>query len=56
MKKGGKMKVLKLAIKHERWDLAAHVIVLETALRLGKEGKQDGGKTQEEKRSTKGQH
>jgi hypothetical protein len=43
-----------MAIKSERWDLAAHVIVLETALQLEKEGKKDGRKSQEEKGSTKG--
>jgi hypothetical protein len=48
------VKVLKLAIESERWDLAAHVVVLETALQLEKEGKKDGRKGQEEKRSTKG--
>jgi hypothetical protein len=48
------VKVLKLAIKSERWDLAAHVVVLETALQLEKGGKQDGGKSQEEERRQKG--
>jgi hypothetical protein len=45
------MKVLKLAVKSERWDLAAHVIVLEAAMQLGKEGKQDGRKNKEQKGS-----
>jgi hypothetical protein len=44
------MKVLKLAIKSERWDLAAHAIVLEAALQLEKEGKNDGRQGKEEKR------
>lgn len=34
-----KMKVLKMAIQHERWDLAAHVIILEAAIQLEKGGK-----------------
>ncbi len=45
------MKVLKLAIKSERWDLAAHVIILEAAMELEKEGKKDGRKSKEEKGS-----
>lgn len=48
------MKVLKLAITSERWDLAAHVIVLEAAMQLGKEGRKDGRKSKEEKRSAEG--
>jgi hypothetical protein len=35
------MKVLKLAIKSERWDLAAHTIVLEAAIQLKKEGREN---------------
>ncbi len=38
------MKILKMAIKNERWDLAAHVIVLEAATQLEKGGKPDGRK------------
>jgi hypothetical protein len=47
-----KMKVLKLAIQQERWDLAAHVIILEAATRLEKGGKADGKK--EKTRRAKG--
>ena len=45
------MKVLKLAIQHERWDLAAHVIILEAATQLEKGGKKDDRK--EKTRRTK---
>jgi hypothetical protein len=48
------MKVLKLAIKSGRWDLAAHAIILETAIQLEKEGRINGGKRKEAKRSTEG--
>jgi hypothetical protein len=43
-----------MAIKNERWDLAAHVVVLETALQLEKEGMNNGRKSQEKKGSTEG--
>jgi len=47
------MRVIKMAIKNERWDLAAHVIVLEAAIQLEKDGKQDGRKEKGKKGGTK---
>jgi hypothetical protein len=32
------MRILKLAVKYERWDLAAHTIVLAAARELGNGG------------------
>jgi hypothetical protein len=43
------MKLLKLAVKKERWDLAAHTIVLTTARQLKKGGKPDAKERKEKK-------
>ena len=39
------MKLLKLAVKNQRWDLVAHTIVFATAKFLNEGGKPDAGKT-----------
>jgi hypothetical protein len=49
-----KMRVLKLAVKAERWDLAAHVIVLEAARQLEKGVKPDDGERKTKRGRTKG--
>ena len=38
------MKLLKLAVEKQRWDLAAHVIVLAAARVVNEEVKKNGGK------------
>ncbi len=48
------MRVLKLAKKSERWDLAAHVIVLATVEQLEKGGKQNGNERKTKKGRAKG--
>jgi hypothetical protein len=47
------MSLMEFAIKNERWDLAAHIIVLaaaravgEEVKRIGKERKKETGRTQ----------
>jgi hypothetical protein len=47
------MKLLKLAVKKERWDLAAHTIVLATARQLKNGEKQNGRKSRTEKTNIK---
>jgi hypothetical protein len=42
------MRLLQLAMKKERWDLAAHTIVLATARHL-----KDGGKLNEKRRKSR---
>lgn len=48
------MRLLRLAIENQRWDLAAHTIVLATA-RVLKDGDRPHAKGKEKKRRTKGQ-
>jgi hypothetical protein len=43
------MKLLKLAVKNERWDLAAHIVVL-AAARVVNEGVKSHGKNNKEKK------
>jgi hypothetical protein len=38
------MRILRLAVKSNRWDLAAHTIVLAAAKQLEKGGKDGNGK------------
>jgi len=40
------MRLLRLAVEKQRWDLAAHTIVLATARVLNKGEKPDAGKKQ----------
>jgi hypothetical protein len=44
------MKRLTYAIKHEKWDLAAHIIVLEAARSIQKGEVQNGGRNPTQKR------
>ena len=46
---GGHMSLLRLALEKQRWDLAAHTIVL-AAARLMKQGGADVGKDGQKKR------
>ncbi len=48
------MRLLKLAVKTQRWDLAAHTIVLATAQQLKKGERPHDKRSKEEKRRTKG--
>jgi hypothetical protein len=48
------MKIIQLAIKSERWDLAAHAIVLEAVEQLENVRKKNGDKRKEKKGRTKG--
>jgi hypothetical protein len=48
------MRVLKLAVKTQRWDLAAHTLVLATARQLENGRVPDAGEKKEKKRRTKG--
>lgn len=43
------MRILKLAVKNQRWDLAAHTIVLATARQL-ESGREPNAKEREEKK------
>jgi len=45
---GGSMSLLRLAVKNQRWDLAAHTIVLATVRVLNK-GEPDAGKKEQKK-------
>ena len=49
------MRLLRLAIENQRWDLAAHTIVLATARLLNKGDKPHASKSREKKRCPKGQ-
>ena len=49
------MRLLRLAVERQRWDLAAHTIVLATARRLDKGDKPDANKSKEKKRRPAGQ-
>ena len=46
------MRILKLAVKKQRWDLAAHTIVLATARQL-ESGREPNAKEREKKGRTK---
>jgi len=49
------MKLLKLAIESQRWDLAAYTIIFVTARLLNNGEKPDARKSRQEKRRPKGQ-
>ena len=49
------MRLLRLAIENQRWDLAAHTIVLATARRLNDGEKPHANKSKEKKRRPAGQ-
>ncbi len=49
------MRLLRLAVEKQRWDLAAHAIILATARLLSKGERPDAGKNREKKRGTRGQ-
>ena len=49
------MRLLRLAVEKQRWDLAAHTIVLATATILNKGDKPDAGKSRQKNRYLKGQ-
>ena len=48
------MKLLKTALRKEKWDLAAHIIVLATVRVLNQGVKPDGRKSKAEKGRAKG--
>lgn len=48
------MKLLKLAIARQRWDLAAHTIVLASAELLNQGEKPNAARREEEKRRSQG--
>jgi hypothetical protein len=47
------MRLLRLAVEIQRWDLAAHTIVLASARLLKNGERPDGGKSQTKKRRPK---
>jgi len=49
------MRLLRLAVEKQRWDLAAHTIVLATARTLNNGEKAHANKSKEKKRRSKGQ-
>ena len=49
------MRLLRLAVETQRWDLAAHTIILATARRLNNGEKPDANKNKEKKRRPAGQ-
>jgi hypothetical protein len=49
------MKLLRLAIESQRWDLAAHTIILVAARLLNDGEKPDGERTRKKKGRAKGQ-
>ena len=49
------MRLLRLAVEKQRWDLAAHTIVLATARRLNDGEKPYAERSKAEKRRPKGQ-
>ncbi len=49
------MRLLKLAVKKQRWDLAAHTIVLATARLLNNGDRPDASRNKEKKGRPKGQ-
>ena len=48
------MRLLRLAVEKQRWDLAAHTIILATARHLNK-GEKPHAKSKEQRRRPKGQ-
>ena len=48
------MRLLRLAVEYQRWDLAAHTIVLATARLLKNGDKPHANKIREKKRRPKG--
>ena len=48
------MRILKLAVRSQRWDLAAHTIVLATARQLKNGEKPNAKESREKKRRPKG--
>jgi hypothetical protein len=48
------MRLLKLAVKSQRWDLAAHTIVLGMARQLNNGGKPNDKERKEKSRRAKG--
>ncbi len=48
------MRLLRLAVEYQRWDLAAHTIVLATARLLKNGDKPHANKSREKKRRPKG--
>ena len=48
------MKLLRLAVEKQKWNLAAHTIVLATARRLNDGEKPHANKSKEKKRRSKG--
>ena len=48
------MRLLRLAVEKQKWDLAAHTIVLATARRLNKGEKTHANRSEEKKRRLKG--
>jgi hypothetical protein len=48
------MRLLRLAIENQRWDLAAHTIVLAAAKRINEGDKPDAKKGKEKKRRPTG--
>ncbi len=53
--KGGDMRLLRLAVEIQQWDLAAHTIVLATARLLKNGDRPYAGKSEGKKRRPKGQ-
>ena len=49
------MKLLRLAIESQRWDLAAHTIIFVTASLLNNGEKPDANRSRQKKRCPKGQ-
>ncbi len=49
------MRLLKLAVEKQRWDLAAHTIVLAAARSLGKGERPDASRTRQKNRCPKKQ-
>jgi len=49
------MRLLRLAVENQRWDLAAHTIILATATVLKNGGKPHANRSKEKKRRPKGQ-
>ncbi len=47
------MRLLRLAVKKQRWDLAAHTIILATINVIDKGGKPNDNKNKQEKGRTK---
>ena len=49
------MRLLRLAVEKQRWDLAAHTIVFATARTLNKGGKRNAGKNKQKNSTLKNQ-